>query len=116
MSKNEKMSDSLRGCAFWGVPADEATGLPLVPDGYFWRVVTRWYGWNVVELRLKRRFGSRYIGYQPIAFTNERLTAYKIALAAAYAMLHGREIKAHFSPIGPLDNSAFFGDYPPRSL
>lgn len=47
---------------------DVATNMPVVPEGYFWKVHVYWGDYDklpstTVELRKKRRFGSKRIAY-----------------------------------------------------
>ena len=98
----------------WGVEIDPATGMPAVPTGYFWRVKPTNYGY-VVQLRHRRRLGSRYIGHQPISMRHDLVTPHKILDAAAYALTCDERISRHFGRSIGVDKS-LMGDYPPKTL
>lgn len=100
---------------YWGCEIDPATGLARVPDGYFWRVTLTNYGWNVIQLRKKTRFGSKYIGHHPISRKGDVVDARTIAHSAGYTLTHNDQVRIHFE--GPaVGNEAFMGDCPPKSV
>ncbi len=91
---------------------DSATGLPEVPEGYFWRVGTQesghWFPYTIWLMRkVPRRFFSgtkdEYVdsqGFQDLSNQAIKLAAQKVMLNQKFLVME-REL---------------LGDYPPKSL
>lgn len=90
---------------------DPATNMPVVPEGYFWRVdgVNR-FGFAYVELRDHR---GELIGSQPLY--PEELTDKKVFEAAERMLRYNRNVLVHFGKVGA-PNLSLVGDYPPKKL
>lgn len=58
-----------------------ALGAPDLPEGEFYRVCTR-MGWPMVQVRRKRRFGSRLVG-EATVFAEDWQTATQAVVQAA---------------------------------
>lgn len=86
---------------------DQNTGLPGLPDGFFWRI-TRGAGSEYVELQIRRRrwFGSKKCADWPIQ--KSRVSVRTILEAAQYAL-------DRFDKSGKR-HKRFVGDYPPKKL
>ena len=84
---------------------DEATGLPTVPEGYFWRV-TRPQGrfWQV-QLRKRTWYGSRRVAW---AVYQHEMTASKVNELAGYVLKY--KVKKE-----PAHEMHLVGDYPPKT-
>lgn len=92
---------------------DPNTGMPEVPEGYFWRVKKSLLTGDTftdVELRVKWFFMSYVVASHPIY--NSHVSAQSILEAAEYIMLYSAwserrrgETKEHL-----------YGDYPPNKL
>lgn len=95
---------------FWGTfELDDATGLPVLPAGQFWRVSNSRAGNSVgVQRREKRRRGSRPVGRQHSVLKNEA-TPEEILGTAEYILW-----KETQSP--DADYRKVLGDYPPNKL
>jgi hypothetical protein len=95
---------------YWGTfELDDATGLPVLPAGQFWRV-SKSVGSSYVDVqrREKRRWGSRPVGKQHPVQKNEA-TPEEILEAAEYILW--KEVQ---SP--DADYRKVLGDYPPKRL
>ena len=91
----------------WGeFEMDEATGLPAVPEGYFWRVTRPSRGYWQVQLRKRTWYGSRCV-----AWTGSRygMTASKVKDLAGYVLKYKFEK-------GPAHENHLVGDHPPKTL
>lgn len=90
---------------------DAGTGLPELPEGYFWRVKTGPLGiFPWVELRKKTRFGSKKIDGSWWSGNNFRSIEAEIVYLASrifeqFEVAQERESKYHL-----------IGDYPPKSI
>ena len=85
---------------------DEATGLPALPEGHFWRVTRPSRGVWDVQLRKRTWYGSRCVaavGY------DDRLTAGKVKELAGYVLKYKLEKE-------PVHEMHLVGDYPPKTL
>lgn len=94
----------------WGkFELDDATGLPVLPAGQFWRVSYSRAGNSVdVQRREKRRWGSRPVGRHHSVLKNEA-TPEEILGVAEYILW--KEVR---SP--DPDYRKVLGDYPPKKL
>lgn len=97
----------------WGTfELDDATGLPVLPEGEFWRVkkgVTASIHFRI-EHRRKSRIGSRIVEWHPIE--KKDATTKRLREAAAFTLWKEKKEKA--SPAS--DYRKVFGDYPPKKL
>jgi hypothetical protein len=101
-----------------GLTIDTTTGLPAVPEGYFWRVAapegqSDYYS---VELRLRgKRFLSRStkIGSHPVSRGD--ISEDEIFHAACYAVQHHKGILRHFERLDPV-RADLLGNYPPKRV
>lgn len=93
---------------------DIATGLPELPEGFFWRVkANSWIEWYMLELRRKTWFGSIRITNRHIEPTRVELSPRHIQREAGW--LIGTE-KAKIG-LGLIEKPAsLLGDYPPKKL
>lgn len=92
-----------------------ATGLPVLPDGYFWRVT----GPNIIknfeiQIRLKRRIGSKRIADWHIY--PEEFTPAGIREAARCVVTLDREWRRHRATVPENVDKSLLGDYPPKLL
>lgn len=88
----------------WGeFEMDEATGLPAVPEGHFWRVTRPSRGYWQVQLRKRTRHGSRCV-----AWTGSRLemTVRQVKELAGYVLGYKLEKEP---------GQLLVGDYPPKT-
>lgn len=90
---------------------DDKTGMPAVPEGYFWRVKKNFLGGGFWEVQLRQRGAfwssrvtSRHYG------AGDRIDREHILMGAAFALARWQE-----SASNP-DGSALLGDYPPKKL
>jgi hypothetical protein len=103
----------------WGeILIDPATGMPPIPDGYFWRVKGPGYlgDYYVVQLRERRTHLpqlSRRIGWTVIKRTN--FNPESVRDAAWYALTYDHAILAHFGSLVPIRYD-LIGDYPPKRI
>lgn len=92
---------------------DPETGLPAVPEGYFWRISeTSSADWWRIELRKRRRWGSRRIAadhrlYPAWDFDTPELFEDGARRRAAVLWVD------HFAA---KDAQKYLGDYPPKAL
>ena len=88
---------------------DETTGLPALPEGYFWRVRQGSLYMDHLELRKRIWFGSWKVHERVLPYYDKdrkRLDPKETILRYA------RSIMGEFH--NPWDN--FYGDYPPKKL
>ena len=85
---------------------DEATGLPAVPEGYFWRVTEPQGGGWSVQLRKRTWYGSRCAAG---TVTRCEMTASKVKELAGYVLKYKFEKE-------PVHEMHLVGDYPPKTL
>lgn len=93
----------------WGeFEIDDSTGLPVVPEGQFWRVKqpASFSVYSHVQLRRGTRFGSKLVAQSPIEASE--LTKKGILSSAAYIVRYQASLK-------PIDKT-LYGDYPPKKL
>ena len=91
----------------WGeFEMDEATGLPALPEGYFWRVTRPSRGYWQVQLRKRTRHGSRCVAWTGSRF---EMTASQVKELAGYVLKYKFEK-------GPAHENHLVGDYPPKTL
>ena len=81
---------------------DAETGLPKIPEGYFWRVV-RAAGWHPVEVQL--RYQDELVRYKATFGTEEHVRS---------TALHIWQDFAEGGRSGVIDR--LVGDYPPKKL
>lgn len=95
------------------------TGLPELPEGYFWRIKkSTGIRWNDIQIRRKRFIGSTKMGEHPVCRTDEKITVDVIVRSAKY-LLSLERVQQALAPqtAEPLpDPRQFYGDYPPKSL
>ena len=88
---------------------DTETGLPELPEGYFWRVVEGADHITYVELRKKAWLGSRRVDRRSCRYYNEYHDVLdprdEILSCALWIMKEFHDPWAEF-----------YGDYPPKSL
>jgi hypothetical protein len=101
----------------WGVTDfDAQTGLPAVPEGYFWRVKapSRLGEYYTVQLRKRWRLvGSRTIGWTVIS--RGKISAAEVVDSACYALTYSNEILSHFGNLVPVRKD-LVGNYPPKRI
>lgn len=85
---------------------DESTGLPELPEGYFWRV-TPGSGSRYVYLQMRKR---RWLGSKLIDDSILRKSEITVELVQRRAT----KILLDFNPDS--DYKKFVGDYPPKKL
>lgn len=85
---------------------DEATGLPAVPEGYFWRVARPQEGYWQVQLRKRAWYGSRCVAGTASRF---EMTSRKVKELAGYVLKYKFEKE-------PVHEMHLVGDYPPKTL
>lgn len=85
---------------------DEATGLPTLPEGYFWRVTRPSRGYWQVQLRKCTWYGSRCVAWTE---SQHEMTASKVKELAGYVL----EYKFEKEPVHEMH---LVGDYPPKTL
>lgn len=85
---------------------DPRTGLPEVPEGYFWRVKPSSGSYILVELRKKTWLGSTCVEWSVVR--KDKASKYEIIFVAHYVMEKWHKVEP--------DLSHFYGDYPPKSL
>lgn len=87
------------------VEIDETTGLPVLPDGDFWRVVQFTRSGLQLQRRRQRLFGSRTVGEGLIHLDHREFGTpeEQILKVARKIMLTA-------------DGSGLLGDYPPKRL
>lgn len=85
---------------------DDKTGLPALPDGYFWRV-TRGVASRYVylQMRKKRWLGSKVVDYSIIS---------KSENTAELVLKRARGVVRDFNP--DRNHKQFVGNYPPNTL
>jgi hypothetical protein len=99
----------------WGVTDfDATTGLPTIPEGYFWRVTDPCWFTDYVEihLRKKRAIGSRKIGWT-VSYRDD-VDEQQIVHAACYLIAVDSKVRSHFRPAKPRRRD-LLGDYFPSS-
>lgn len=84
---------------------DESTGLPELPEGYFWRVVNSGEEYVRVQVRRKTLFGSKVEGWCPVR--KKEANKSTISSAARYALIESKQGTGWRS---------YLGDYPPKKL
>ncbi len=84
-----------------------ATGLPILPDGYFWRVTTV-YSHPMIQLRKRTWRGSKVIDDRHILPLYHEGTEAAIRYAAE-TLLTNRDASA-------VIQMRYSGDYPPKKL
>ena len=85
---------------------DEATGLPALPEGYFWRVTRPSRGFWDVQLRKRTRHGSRC---EAGTASQHEMTASKVKELAGYVLKYKfKKESTH--------EMHLVGDYPPKTL
>jgi hypothetical protein len=107
----------------WGITEfDEWTGLPSIPEGFFWRVVgpESWSEFYSVQLCTRarptiwHRSGKvKIIDDHPVRRTD--ISENNIVDAACFIIAFGRGLKRHLSGIEPI-RSDLLGEYPPNSF
>lgn len=92
---------------------NQTTGLPDLPEGYFWRIRETYRGSeNIrVEIRKRRIIGSKRIEWHPVS--KSEVNPSRILSAAEYALMWMRD--------GGFDSKGtawkqHVGDYPPKKL
>lgn len=85
---------------------DKETGMPVLPEGYFWRV-TRGRGSQYVYLQMRKR---RWLGSKAVDESIIR----KHEVTAELVVTRARRILLDFNPDS--DYKQFVGDYPPNKL
>lgn len=92
----------------WGTfEMDDSTGMPVVPEGHFWRVKRVWPSFWEVQLRKKRPgWFSEKVEYATFS-TYRGITRTHILDGAGYCLTRTKRVK--------MDNS-LLGDYPPKTL
>lgn len=92
---------------------DNETGLPELPEGYFWRVKETYKGSTYLRVEIRKRglIGSRRIEWHPVE--KSRASDFEIKRAAEYALVWKNQ--------GGFDSSGdrwkkFVGNYPPKKL
>jgi len=85
---------------------DEATGLPVLPEGYFWRVTWPRDGFWQVQLRKRTWYGSRCVAWTCGRY---EMTAGKVKELAGYVLKYKFEKE-------PVHEMHLVGDYPPKTL
>lgn len=95
---------------------DEATGLPALPEGHFWRVTRPQGGYWQVQLRKRTWYGSRCVagtasGPRCVAGTASgyEMTASNVKEQAGYVLKYEFEKE-------PVHERYLVGDYPPKTL
>lgn len=91
------------------------TGLPELPAGHFWRVAPDDFGYAVVEIRRKTRFGSRRHSATDVSLTGapsapvrvRDLTPEAILESASWLLERNRDLTRGLD---------LLGDYPPKRL
>lgn len=114
------------------IEIDPTTGLPTLPEGYFWRVIEEEYAHVGIEIRRRRRFGSTvvidmYVWHnwdgahpdsdEPILVSNvsdKEFTPEAILRTAEYLLKKWRARDAR--ALRYQANKALLGDYPPKKL
>lgn len=96
----------------WGkLEIDDATGLPALPEGHFWRVRKAFLAseYTEVQIRQRGRIGSRRVVY--VTTETALLTGHehllRIAAQAAWRFRKSLPLKPDLE---------LFGDYPPKKL
>ena len=91
----------------WGeFEMDEATGLPALPEGHFWRVTRPQGGYWQIQLRKHIRYGSRRVAETESRF---EMTASNVKELAGYVLKYKFEKE-------PAHENHLVGDYPPKTL
>lgn len=88
---------------------DDKTGLPELPEGYFWRVKESVSIFVDVEIRKKWWVGSRQVAWT--SMYRSQLSKQKILECARYVLSKWRRDVTETN-----DSRALLGDYPPKSL
>jgi len=101
------------------VPIDPMTGMPAVPNGYFWRVrpvgsEPKWAYYVYVELRKKQIIGSTQLA-RAMA---DQADVYGPTLADAVKVTAERVYRENFArrTVPTPEYVGILGDYPPKSL
>lgn len=87
---------------------DASTGLPVLPEGHFWRIRRSLHPYAYIEVREKRRFGSRKIT-EIIAMQDELENRSVVLRKCAQALTQHRERIERARP-----KFTGYGDYPPK--
>ena len=85
---------------------DEATGLPVLPEGHFWRVTRPRDGSWQVQLRKRTWYGSRCVAR---TYSQYEMTASEVKTLAGYVL------KFEFKR-ATVHEMHLIGDYPPKTL
>lgn len=104
---------------------DEDTGLPALPEGFFWRI-TKDGTYHMIEIRknvtVLRRFrapveDSVRVHSHPLELLVEELRPRRIKEAAAYVLgLSEVQVKIGLRLPAKDNGTHLYGDYPPRTL
>lgn len=87
---------------------DSITGLPKVPEGYFWRVKKSLHPYGYVQLRKKLFIGSFLV--ESTIFRQNELSERTILSDARLTLG-----KVDFNP-KPKPKKNFYGNYPPKTI
>lgn len=135
---NDLVSRASNGYVWFGetsdiYPIDPETGLPSLPEGYFWRVFEKYdrprvglyfrketltevptlFGFLTGKTKTKVSSVSRFINDRHIDMTLQVPEA-AILTAANHLLSH---LPGHLlKETSPMDFKSFYGDYPPKSL
>ena len=91
----------------WGeFEMDEATGLPTLLEGHFWRVTWPQGRFWQVQLRKRTWYGSRCVAWTA---SRSEMTASKVKELAGYVLTYKFEKE-------PVHEMHLVGDYPPKTL
>lgn len=85
---------------------DEATGLPALPEGHFWRVTPPSRGFWEVQLRKRTWYGSRCEAWTASGY---EMSDSKVKELAGYVLKYKLEKE-------PVHEMHLVGDYPPKTL
>lgn len=93
----------------WGTfEIDDATGLPQVPEGMFWRVKKQTSLHWRVELREEKFFSSRLVSYATSRYDIAPVSKENILSSAAFALTEYRRT-SH-------GDMSLLGYYPPKKV
>ena len=106
-------------------PESAHTGLPALPEGYFWRVYEG-YGHHIVAImapvtrkvrfRRSKQFGVTEVDSHPAGDKNDPLSVSRIQDAAKYLLSQSRvQVKLGLAKPSTLGTD-LYGDYPPKEL
>jgi hypothetical protein len=91
------------------IEEDESTGLPVVPEGYLWRVRMGALHINKLDLRKKTWYGSRKVDSRVLWYYDD----YRNVLDPRDEIWQ-RAVSIMKEFVDPW--TEFYGDYPPKTL